>query len=167
MIGPRGEVVARAPEYQAAVLRSAVVPRKGLPPYAFVGNWLVVLLAMAGLSAVEKRWAREGGGYFSHEAICILNTGARATRCELTVYFEAARAARRHIFTVPARRSIHLRLDKLRGPGGGLFIPKNAPVGYKLVSFDAPVVVQGSRILTSGRNSEFASFGTTMAWTPQ
>ena len=52
VIGPRGEVVARAPEYQAAVLRSAVVPRKGLPPYALVGNWLVVLLAMAGLSAV-------------------------------------------------------------------------------------------------------------------
>ena len=47
VIGPRGEVVASAPEYQATVLRSSVVPRLGLPPYARTGNWLVVLLSLA------------------------------------------------------------------------------------------------------------------------
>lgn len=42
VIGPHGEVVARAPEFRAYVLRATVVPRTGLPPYAYVGNWLVV-----------------------------------------------------------------------------------------------------------------------------
>ena len=55
VVGPRGEVIARAPEYQATVLRSAVVPRMGLPPYAHVGNWLVVLLAAGGLTVAAVR----------------------------------------------------------------------------------------------------------------
>jgi apolipoprotein N-acyltransferase len=45
VIGPRGEVVARAPEFVPTVLQSAVVPRTGLPPYARVGNWPVISLA--------------------------------------------------------------------------------------------------------------------------
>ncbi|MCY3024570.1 MAG: sensory rhodopsin transducer, partial [Planctomycetota bacterium] len=130
--------------------------------------WIVPDGYMAALSAHEKRWEREGGGYFSHESMCVQNTGARPTRCELTVYFEAPkRGVLRHAFEVPAQRSIHLRLDKIPGMRGEPFIPKSTPVGYKIVSRDAPVVVQGSRILTSGCDSEFASFGTAMAWTPQ
>jgi apolipoprotein N-acyltransferase len=46
VIGPRGEVVARATEYRAEVLRARVVPRTGLPPYARVGNWPVLLAAL-------------------------------------------------------------------------------------------------------------------------
>ena len=42
VIGPRGEVLARAPEFKPYVLRSEVTPRMGLTPYAYVGNWLVV-----------------------------------------------------------------------------------------------------------------------------
>ena len=162
---------------------------KALACYVLDGDgayvWLVPDGYMAALSQNELRWEREGGGYFSHESMCVQNTGLRPTRCELTVYFEAPRpphptlsplgrgkgeggvAVLRHAFAVPAQRSIHLRLDKIPGLRGRPFIPKSTPVGYKIVSLDAPVVVQGSRILTSGRESEFASFGTTMAWTPQ
>jgi hypothetical protein len=130
--------------------------------------WIVPDGYMAALSANEERFRREGGGYFSHESMCVQNTGMRPTRCELTVYFEApGRKVLRHAFHVPAQRSIHLRLDKIPGMRGEPFIPKSTPVGYKIVSYDAPVVVQGSRILTSGRGSEFASFGTTMAWAPK
>lgn len=50
VIGPHGEVVARAPEFQPAVLRASVVPRTGLPPYAHVGNALAVGLAALGLA---------------------------------------------------------------------------------------------------------------------
>ncbi len=49
VIGPRGEVVARAPSYEPHVLRALVTPRTGLPPYAWWGNWPVVCLALVGL----------------------------------------------------------------------------------------------------------------------
>lgn len=55
VIGPRGEVVAVAPEYQRAILRAEVVPRTGLPPYARWGNWLVVLVALAGFGLAAWR----------------------------------------------------------------------------------------------------------------
>ena len=50
VVGPRGEVIARAPEFTPFVLESTVVPRLGLPPYARVGNWLVVGLSMVALA---------------------------------------------------------------------------------------------------------------------
>jgi apolipoprotein N-acyltransferase len=60
VIGPRGEVVARAPEFQPQVLFSAVTPRTGLPPYARVGNWLIVTLAAAALA--YGLWVRNDSG---------------------------------------------------------------------------------------------------------
>ncbi len=51
VIGPRGAVLAQAPEYTATVLRASVTPHTGLPPYARVGNFGIVLLAAAALAA--------------------------------------------------------------------------------------------------------------------
>ena len=51
VIGPHGEVIARAPEYTPYVLRAAIVARAGLPPYAYVGNYPVLLLALVGAAA--------------------------------------------------------------------------------------------------------------------
>ena len=45
VIGPHGEVIARAPEFVPFPLVSKIVPMKGLTPYAHVGNWPVVCLA--------------------------------------------------------------------------------------------------------------------------
>jgi apolipoprotein N-acyltransferase len=50
VIGPHGETVARAPEYTPQVLYSSIVPRTGVPPYARVGNWLVVIVATFALA---------------------------------------------------------------------------------------------------------------------
>jgi apolipoprotein N-acyltransferase len=64
VVGPHGEVVARAPEYRPYVLRAAIVPRRGLPPYAHVGNWLIISLAAttlalsAGLAALRRSSGR-------------------------------------------------------------------------------------------------------------
>jgi apolipoprotein N-acyltransferase len=59
VIGPRGEIVARATEYRAEVLRARVVPRSGLPPYARSGNWPVILatllLAAAAVALGRRR----------------------------------------------------------------------------------------------------------------
>lgn len=65
VIGPHGELVARAAEYTPTVLRARIVPRSGLPPYARLGNWPVVLLALALLGWALARGAagrrRDGG----------------------------------------------------------------------------------------------------------
>jgi len=54
VVGPHGEVLARAPEYRPAVLRASVIPRRGLTPFAYTGNWLIISLAattLGGLAA--------------------------------------------------------------------------------------------------------------------
>jgi len=45
-IGPHGEFIAVAPEYEANVMRATVQPRAGLTPYARTGNWPVLSLAL-------------------------------------------------------------------------------------------------------------------------
>ena len=60
VIGPHGEVVQRAPEFTPVVLDSAIVPLTGLPPYAYVGNWLIVSLAAAALA--YGLWVRNDRG---------------------------------------------------------------------------------------------------------
>jgi apolipoprotein N-acyltransferase len=46
VIGARGEIVKTAPEYEANVMRTRIQPRIGLTPYATVGNWPIVCLAL-------------------------------------------------------------------------------------------------------------------------
>jgi apolipoprotein N-acyltransferase len=49
VIGPHGEVIARAPEFKPYALTAAITARVGLPPYAYVGNWPVLLLGLVGV----------------------------------------------------------------------------------------------------------------------
>ena len=51
VIGPQGQIIAQAPVMRSVVLKSAVVPMRGMTPFARVGNGLAVLLAGAALSA--------------------------------------------------------------------------------------------------------------------
>ncbi len=57
IIGPRGEVVARAPEFAPSVLRGEILPLSGLTPYARTGNHVIVVLALCG-AAVAAGWTR-------------------------------------------------------------------------------------------------------------
>jgi apolipoprotein N-acyltransferase len=58
LIGPRGEVLDRANEYQGTVLRGTVEPRRGLSPYAWVGNWPVIVLGLLGAALAVGRARR-------------------------------------------------------------------------------------------------------------
>ena len=130
--------------------------------------WIVPDGYMAALTPAEQEWEAHGGGYFSHESICVSNTADKDTCCLLEVLYENPTLENvSREFEVQAHRSVHYRLDKLKAENGEPLIAKDAPVSYKITSRDTRVVVQGSRILTSGENSTFASFGTVMAWCPQ
>jgi len=56
VIGPHGEVIARAQEFTPVALVSSIVPHAGLTPYAHVGNWLVV--SLAALALAYGLWVR-------------------------------------------------------------------------------------------------------------
>ena len=59
VVGPRGEVLARAAEYRPTVLQGTVRPMGGLTPYARAGNAPVVVLGLAGaLAAILAQWRR-------------------------------------------------------------------------------------------------------------
>ena len=59
VIGPHGEIVARLPQFQEAVLRAEVRPMAGLTPYARFGNYPVVI--GAGLFLAAAVWRRRQG----------------------------------------------------------------------------------------------------------
>jgi apolipoprotein N-acyltransferase len=58
-IGPHGEILARLPQFQEAVLRADVQPMTGLTPYARFGNYPVVI--GAGLLLAVAVWRRRQG----------------------------------------------------------------------------------------------------------
>ncbi len=59
VIGHWGEIIARAPEYEANVMRASLQPRIGLTPYAQTGNWPIVCLALV-FSLIGAYYGRRG-----------------------------------------------------------------------------------------------------------
>lgn len=78
----------------------------------------------------------------SHEAACILNTGDRDARVEITIFFTDREPAGPFRVTVPARRTVHLRFNELKDPET---IPVNTPYS-SVIESDVPVVVQHTRL---------------------
>lgn len=58
VIGPRGEIVARSPQFEVHVLTAEAVPRSGMTPYARLGDWPAVLAAFVMLVASVVRGKR-------------------------------------------------------------------------------------------------------------
>lgn len=83
----------------------------------------------------------------SHEAICVLNTSDTDAHIRLTLFFEDREPDTRFSAICGARRTNHIRLDRIRTEDGER-IPLDTPYSV-LVESDTPIVVQYSRLDTS------------------
>jgi hypothetical protein len=78
----------------------------------------------------------------SHEAICILNSGSRKAHVTLHAFFADRDPAGPYRFVVPARRTLHIRMNDLHDPEP---IPP-ATEYSSLIESDEPIVVQHTRL---------------------
>lgn len=62
VVDARGHVIAEARQFQPVVLRSTVQPRAGLPPYARVGNTLVVVLGLLATALAAGMRLKQSSG---------------------------------------------------------------------------------------------------------
>lgn len=93
----------------------------------------------------------------SHETACVLNTSDQDAHIEIMIYFEDKDPVGPYKYTVPAKRTSHIRFNELKDPEP---IPKGTDYASTLIS-DVPVVVQHSRL--DSRQSENALL-TTIAY---
>ncbi len=84
------------------------------------------------------------GDYVSHEAVCVLNTTDTDAAITIDVYFEDREPMLGFTAVCGARRTNHVRLDKIKNAQGQP-IPKDVPYAL-LVHSSVPVVVQHSRM---------------------
>jgi hypothetical protein len=78
----------------------------------------------------------------SHETACILNTGAEDVQVRLTLYFADREPAGPYVYTVPARRTLHLRFNDLSEPEP---VPRDTDYA-SVIEATGPVVVQHTRL---------------------
>jgi hypothetical protein len=78
----------------------------------------------------------------SHETVCILNAGDTDARVKIMVYFSDREPAGPFTFTVPARRTQHLRFNDFREPEK---IPVDTDFA-SVISSDVPIVIQHTRL---------------------
>ncbi len=109
----------------------------------------------------HKRWAiaegyipgwsnGPGREMASHEAVCILNASDQEAHVRMMIFFTDREPAGPYSFTVPARRTKHVRFNDLEEPE-----PIEVATEYSsLIESDVPVVVQHTRL--DSRQSENA-----------
>jgi len=78
----------------------------------------------------------------SHETVCILNCGERDAQVEIAVYFADREPAGPYRFSVPARRTRHVRFNDLTEPEA---IPRATDFA-SVIRADEPVVIQHTRL---------------------
>jgi probable phosphoglycerate mutase len=92
----------------------------------------------------------DGQALQSHEALCVLNTGAHDVHLHFDFFFEDRACITDVPVTVPAQRTLHIRLDRPEHLNG-IELPRDVPFATRIRS-DQPVVVQHSRLDTSQTN---------------
>ncbi len=86
----------------------------------------------------------QNGEFESHEAVCVLNLNEVDANIKISVYFEDREPVEDYFAICKARRTNHIRLDKIENAEGEK-IPKNLSYAI-LVKSDIPIVVQHSRM---------------------
>lgn len=115
----------------------------------------------------QKRWiipdgflpTKSTGDQVSHEAVCVLNLSAEDADIQLFFYFEDREPMEQFFAQCGARRTHHIRLDRLLDRSGAQ-VPRGVPYAV-VVQSSAPIVVQHSRLDTS---QEALALFTTMAY---
>lgn len=103
----------------------------------------------------QKRWIipdgflpeKSNGDFVSHEAICVLNIGDQDAKLAISIYFEDREPMEDFTDFCGAKRTNHIRLDKIQDASGNK-IPVGVPYAIKIDS-DEPIVVQHSRMDTT------------------
>lgn len=90
----------------------------------------------------------------SHETLCFLNAGDEDAHVSIVIYYEDKDPVGPYKVTVEARRTRHVRLDKLKDPEP---IPKDTPYACTITA-DFPVVCQHTRL--DSRQAENALLST-------
>jgi hypothetical protein len=90
----------------------------------------------------------------SHETVCILNAGDADADVRITIYFEDREPVGPYRFNVPARRTLHLRINEMTDPEP---VPRETPFASTIES-DQPIVVQHTRL--DSRQAENALLST-------
>ena len=78
----------------------------------------------------------------SHETACMLNAGDIDANIMIRIYFKDRDPAGPFRLVVPARRTLHLRFDRLNDPEA---IPRDCDYSSLIIS-DQPIVVQHTRL---------------------
>lgn len=103
--------------------------------------------------------SKSSGEQISHEAICVLNLDDQDATIQLTFYFEDRVPMTNFLAVCGAKRTNHIRLDKIKDNEGNL-LPKDVPYAIT-VNSNIPIIVQHSRLDTS---QEALALFTTMAY---
>jgi hypothetical protein len=92
----------------------------------------------------------EGPALESHETVCILNAADENAQVRITIFFKDREPAGPYPFTVPARRTRHIRFNDLEDPEP---VPRDTDYA-SLIESDVPVVCQHTRL--DSRQAELA-----------
>lgn len=91
--------------------------------------------------------SRSTGDSPSHEAICVLNPGEKDADVSLSLYFEDRDRAGGFREVVPAGRTLHIRMDRLKNKDG-LPVPQDTPYAVVL-ECGQEIFVQYTRVDSS------------------
>ncbi len=87
------------------------------------------------------------GNTLTHEAVCVLNPGDTDADVKLTLLFEDRAEMSGFSAAVGARRTNHIRLDKIVSEQGEA-IPRDLPYAIE-IDCDVPIKIQYTRVDTS------------------